>query len=352
LPYGYIEILQHLVYYGIIFIYYINSKRCKLVKQSPFFRQHRKQNNSQAEQQSAAGTHDKYARVRRIMWIILFINLAVAAVKIVLGIIIHSNSMTADGFHSLTDGSSNLVGLIGIRLASRPIDEDHPYGHGKFETLAGLLISGILFFLSGKILVDAANRFVHPVTPMITPESLILLLGTLLINIAVSTAEYRKGKELGSQILISDSMHTRSDIFISLGVLVTLTGIRLGLPSFIDPALSLVVSGFILYAAVEIFRLNRDVLVDKAVIDEERIKALIMEFSQVKDTHNIRSRGDKNALYIDMHIMIQPDLSIEESHRLIHEIENRIRRDISKTAQVIAHIEPYEEKDDNSPIDS
>ena len=137
----------------------------------------------------------------------------------------------------------------------------------------------------------------------------------------MSTAEYRKGKELGSQILISDSMHTEATSLFP-GSSGHSTGIRLGLPSFIDPALSLVVSGFILYAAVEIFRLNRDSAMDKAVIDEERIKALIMEFSQVKDTHHIRSRGDKNALYIDMH-MIQP-----VEHRRVtqadYEIENRI----------------------------
>lgn len=146
------------------------------------------------------GLISRFNKVRQILRVILFVNLTVAAVKIVMGILIQSSSMTADGFHSLTDGSSNIIGLIGIRLASRPIDEDHPYGHKKFETLAGLLISGILFALSGRIAVEAVQKIIQPVIPQITMESLILLLATLVINILVSTIEYRKGKVLGSQI--------------------------------------------------------------------------------------------------------------------------------------------------------
>ncbi|MBE3102204.1 MAG: cation diffusion facilitator family transporter, partial [Firmicutes bacterium] len=111
---------------------------------------------------------ENFNKVRQVLWIILFANLAVAALKIIIGIIIKSSSMTADGFHSLTDGSSNIVGLVGIRLASKPIDEDHPYGHKKFETLAGLFIAGMLFFIGGKIILDAINRFTHPVIPNIS----------------------------------------------------------------------------------------------------------------------------------------------------------------------------------------
>ena len=288
---------------------------------------------------------DNYHRVRRILWIILVLNMTVAIAKIVVGSIIKSSSVTADGFHSLTDGSSNIIGLIGIRLASKPVDTDHPYGHGKFETLSGLFISCMLFILSGNIVLEAARKFINPVAPDITVESLIMLLGTLIVNILVSLLEYKKGKELDSAILISDSMHTRSDIFISTGVLITLMAIKLGLPPFIDSAVSLIVAGFILYAGYEIFKLNRDILVDRAAIDVDRIKEIAVSFDEVMDVHSIRSRGDKNSLFIDMHIMTKPDLSIEESHHLVHSIEDRIRNDITQNAQVSAHIEPYEDTD-------
>ena len=289
---------------------------------------------------------DIYRRVRQVLWIILFANLGVAVLKIAIGTIINSSSMTADGFHSLTDGSSNVVGLIGIRLASKPVDEDHPYGHTKFETLTGLFIAGMLFFISGKIILGAISRLMNPVIPNITMESLIVLIATLCINIFVCAYEYNSGKKLGSQILISDSMHTKSDIYVSIGVLVTLVCIKMGLPSIIDPIASIIVAGFIIHAAYEIFKDNSGVLVDKAVVDTDKIKDITLSFDQVKDTHNIRSRGSDNDLHIDMHIMTDPYMSIEESHELIHNIEEKLREAISENVQVIAHFESFDVKND------
>lgn len=287
-------------------------------------------------------TVDAYKKVKQVLWIILFANLGVAILKIVTGVIIKSASMTADGSHSLTDGSSNIVGLIGIWLASKPTDEDHPYGHKKFETLTGILIAGMIFFIGVKIILDAITRFITPVVPDITLESLIVLLSTLCVNIFVCVYEYKKGKELGSQILISDSMHTRSDIYVSIGVLISLISIKIGLPPIIDPIVSLVVAGFIIYAAFEIFKDNSDVLVDKAAVNTDKIKDIALNFEQVKDIHNIRSRGSANDLHIDMHIMIEPDMSVEESHKLIHSIEEKIREEINNNVQLIAHIEPFD----------
>ena len=285
-----------------------------------------------------------YKKVKMVLWIILFANLGVAAVKIVIGMLIQSVSLAADGFHSITDGSSNVVGLIGIRLAYKPVDEDHPYGHRKFETLAGLYIAGMLFFVSGKIIIEAIGRFMNPVSSNISTESLIALVVTCIINVFVCIYENNQGKRLNSQILISDSMHTRSDIFVSAGVLATLIGIKLGLSSTIDPIVSLIVAGFIIHAAIGIFKDNSDVLVDKAVVDKEKIKSLTLGFEQVKDTHNIRSRGNDIDLHIDMHIMTEPDMSIEESHQLIHCIEDQLRKETNKNVQVLAHFEPYIEK--------
>jgi cation diffusion facilitator family transporter len=288
-------------------------------------------------------TGEVYKKIQRILGIILLANLAVAVLKIAVGSLIRSASMTADGFHSLTDGSSNIIGMIGIHLASKPIDEDHPYGHKKFETLAGLFIAGILFAIAGKIILDSILWFAHPPIPQISLESIIVLIGTMIVNILVCVFENKQGKKLNSQILISDAMHTRSDIYISIGVLMTLLGIKLGLPAIIDPVASLIVSGFILRAACGIFKSTSEVLVDKAALDTEKIRELVLSFEQVKDAHNIRSRGSKNDLHIDMHIMTEPQMSVEESHALIHAIEKKIQEDVHENTQVIVHLEPYHE---------
>ena len=284
-----------------------------------------------------------FKKVKQILLIILFTNLLVAVLKIIMGNIINSTSMTADGFHSLTDGSSNIIGLIGIHFASKPVDEEHPYGHKKFEILAGLFISVMLFLIGAKVVLEAINRLFNPVMLKITLESLLVILLTLFINVIVCFFEYRRGKKLNSQILISDSMHTKSDIFISLGVLISIICIKLGLPSVIDSIVSFVVAGFIFHTAYEIFIFNSGILVDKAVVDTETIRSIVLSFEEVKDIHKIRSRGSENDIHIDMHIMIEPNISIEASHQLIHSIEEKIRQDVNNNIQLIAHLEPYNE---------
>lgn len=286
---------------------------------------------------------DNYKKIRKVLWIIFFANLLVALLKIVIGSLIKSSSITADGFHSLSDGSSNIVGLIGIGLASKPIDKDHPYGHKKFEMLSGLFIAVMLVFMGGKIIINGIVGFTVPKALSITPESLITILITLFINILVSKYEYSIGKKLNSYILISDSLHTKSDIFVSLGVLTTLIGIKLGLPPIIDSIASLVVAGFILHAAYEIFISTSGILVDKAILDDEFIKNAISDFSEIKDIHNIRSRGSENNIFIDMHVMLDPKYSVEDSHVLLHKIENKIREKTNNNTEVIIHVEPYYE---------
>lgn len=282
-------------------------------------------------------------RVKSVLLIILFANVFVAVLKIVIGSIAKSTSLTADGFHSLSDGASNIVGLVGIWFASKPVDEEHPYGHKKFETLAGLFIGGMLTIVGIKVVVGAFQKFNNPVTPNITLESIIALFITLLINIFVSKIEYSEGEKLRSQILISDSLHTKSDIYVSIGVIITLIGIKIGLPPIIDPIASLVVGAFIFHAAYEIFSDTSGVLLDKAVIDSEKIKNIALEFEEVKDAHNVRSRGTEDEMYIDLHIMVDAYMSVEDSHTLATNIENRVKEELGENSQVILHLEPYYE---------
>ena len=284
---------------------------------------------------------NNYKQVKKILWIILFANLGVAFLKVIIGTAIKSASMAADGFHSIADGSSNIVGLIGISIASKPKDKEHPYGHRKFEVMASLFIGAMLVFVAGKIVFDAIERFSSPVTPNITTTSLVVLIITLCINVFVCTYENKIGKKLNSYILISDSMHTKSDIFVSIGVLATLVGVKFGLPAIIDPLTSLVVAGFILHAAYEIFKESTGVLVDEAVVEEELIREIVEEIEDVEGVHKIRSRGSENEIYVDMHVLVNPHINVEKSHVLTHKIEDQIKEKLEKNVQVIVHIEPF-----------
>lgn len=286
-------------------------------------------------------SYNNLERVKKVLIIILFANIFVAILKILIGSMIKSTSLSADGFHSLSDGSSNIVGLIGIWYAAKPIDEDHPYGHRKFETLASLFIGGMLTFVGISVLISAVQRFFTPRTPDITLESILALILTLAVNVFVSVFEYREGKKLNSSILICDSLHTRSDIYVSIGVLITLLSIRLGLPAVIDPIASIIVAIFIFHAAYEIFKENSAVLVDRAVVDSETIKKIVLKFPEVKDIHRIRSRGRNDEIFIDLHIKIDSNNTVEQSHNLMHNIEDEVRREVCENTQVIVHLEPY-----------
>jgi len=287
--------------------------------------------------------NNKLKEVKKILAIILFLNIFVAILKIVFGYLIKSSSMTADGFHSMTDGLSNVIGLIGIYFAAKPADEDHPYGHYKFESMASLFIGVMLTFLGINVIREAIPKLFNPVAPEISIISLVVMVTTLIINIFVASYEAKRGKELESEILISDSHHTRSDIYISIGVLITLILIKLGIAPIIDPIVSLVVAVFILHAAYEVFEPITGVLVDRAVIDPQKVKNVIKGFDYVKECHRVRSRGKADAVYIDLHLVVDSDLNIEESHSLTHKIEESLKEELNQDIQVLFHLEPEDE---------
>lgn len=289
---------------------------------------------------------DSYKKVKKVLWTILVYNFIVSFTKIIIGISIKSASMTADGFHSFSDGASNIVGIIGVSMASKPKDKKHPYGHKKFEIMASMFIGGMLFMLlmmAFKIILDAISRFTNPVIPLITNESLLALIGTLIINIFVCIYEYKIGNKLNSHILVSDSIHTRSDILVSIGVLLSLICVKFGLSPLIDSIASLVVAGVILLSSYEIFKSTTSILVDSAIIDDKDIENIIKSIDTVRGVHNIRSRGSENDIHIDMHILVDPNTSVEDSHKLAHDIEIKIKEELNENAQVIVHIEPYYE---------
>ena len=284
---------------------------------------------------------NNFNRVRRVLIFILVLNWLVAIMKMVVGYLSHSTSVMADGFHSLSDGSSNIVGLIGIALASRPANEEYPYGHSKYETLTTLGIAVILLFVSYQIIIAAISKFMHPVPLVIEPLTLILMSITLVINIWVVWYEKGQGKALHSDILTADAMHTKSDVIVTIGVILTLIALKFNLPLWIDPLVSLIVVGFILHEAYEIFEEVSGTLLDKAATNSKQITEIVLSVDGALAVHNIRSRGNLSIIYIDMHVMVEAAMSIEEGHDLCHRIEDAIRLEYTTEVQVIIHLEPY-----------
>ena len=290
-------------------------------------------------------SEERYLKIRRVLIYVLFLNWGVAAAKLFYGWVIRSASMTADGFHSFSDGSSNIIGLIGIWIASRPIDETHPYGHKKYETLTSIGISILLFLVCFNVVREGVLRFLHPIVPQVNVNSFLVMGITLVINIAVMIYENRMGIVLKSDILISDALHTRSDILTSSSVIVTLIGIKLGYP-ILDPIVSMVIAGFIGYAAVEILKESSRVLSDGVAIPIQEIERVVLSIRGIRECHQIRSRGRGDDIHIDLHVLVDPGMDVHRAHHLSYAIENKIKRDFRGVTDVVVHMEPFEKKEE------
>ena len=282
---------------------------------------------------------DKFVKIRRILVLILALNWFVAFSKIIYGLITKCASMTADGVHSFGDGASNIIGLVGIWAASKPRDADHPYGHKKFETFATLGIAVILFLAAIEILREAISRVFHPVSPDVTFFSFALMFVTLLINVAVMKYERKKGKELSSDILICDALHTRSDIFASLAVIGTLVSIKIGF-SFLDVIVAGLIAVLIAKSGLQILKASSDVLCDASVLERTKIANIVKEIPGVRSVHKIRTRGRKDDIHVDLHVSIDADMSVDDAHVISHKIEKSLKKNIPGITDVIVHVEP------------
>lgn len=282
-------------------------------------------------------------RYKEIKWILIWLmlaNIVVTVAKAVVGYLTGSLGMVADAFHSLTDSANNVIGLVAIGMAGRPPDKDHPYGHAKYETLATVAVSALLLFAAYNIVKGAIDRFQHPASPEVNVFSFAVMFVTIAINIAVATYEFRAGKRLNSDFLIADSLHTRSDIFVSLSVIVTLGFIRLGYP-IVDPIISLLIGAFIAKAGFDIIKRSSSALTDKAVLDPDGIWQVVLAIPGVKGCHSIRTRGTTDLVYVDLHVEVDPAMPTAEAHDLATNVEERVINQVPGVVDVVVHIEPF-----------
>ncbi len=247
--------------------------------------------------------------------------------------------MVSDGFHSLTDSASNIMGMIGLRAARKPPDQDHPYGHRKYETLAAGGIFVFLLFVVVEVLRGATERLSSGSTPEVTAASFAVMLVTLGINLLVVRYESARGQALNSELLIADSLHTKSDVFTSIAVIFSLAAVRMGYP-ILDPIGGIVISVFIARTGFEIARDTSRILSDRVVLDEDDIRGVVMTVPEVLGCHQIRSRGSLDHTFLDLHVWFRADITLFEAHRLSHIVKDRVMEKYPQIADAIIHIEP------------
>jgi cation diffusion facilitator family transporter len=282
---------------------------------------------------------DRYSEVSGVLFRVLVLNLIVAAAKLALGYMSGAVSVLSDGFHSLTDTASNVVALIGVKIARQPPDADHPYGHRKFETMASVGILLFLVIVIVQVLSVAMDRVASGGAPAITPLTFIVMGTTFVINLGVVIYERREGVRLSSEVLIADAHHTRSDLFTSATVIAALAGVTLGYP-LLDPTAAIVVAAFIGYACWGIFRETARILADQIVIAPAEIQAVVRTVPEVIGCHHIRSRGSADHVFVDLHIWMDPAMRLDEAHRVSHVVKDLIMATYPQIKDAVIHIEP------------
>ena len=283
---------------------------------------------------------DRNRSIRRVLWVVLFLNVAVALAKLTYGIVTHSAAMEADGFHSLFDGASNVIGLVGIWYAGRPADEGHPYGHDKFETFAAAVIGILLVFAGYTVGKGAIDSLLGRGVPTeVTTISFAVMLGTLAVNILVTTWERRAGRRLGSEVLVADASHTLSDVLVSIGVIISLVLVRLGI-EMADGIVALLVAVAILRTAWGIMSGVLHTLGDAARLPAGEVAAAACTVPGVVGCHAVRTRGPESRVHVDLHVQVAPRTTVERGHVIAHEVEGALRHAFGQITDVVVHLEP------------
>jgi cation diffusion facilitator family transporter len=290
---------------------------------------------------------DRYSEVTRVLYRVLFLNLAVALAKIALGYATGAVSIVSDGFHSLTDTASNVVALVGVAVARQPPDAKHPYGHRKYETMASLGILVFLVVVLVEVLTAAADRFVNGGSPRVFPEGIALMTITLIVNLWVVAYELREGRRLKSEVLRADAKHTRSDVLTTGAVLGALMGVWWGYP-LLDPMAALLVAGFIGHACWGIAQEASRILADEIVLPESQVRAVVQSVPEVIGCEKIRTRGSADYAFLDLHLWLNGSTPLEEAHGISHVVKDRLMSQFPQLADVVIHIEPPPRSTPNS----
>lgn len=278
--------------------------------------------------------------VRNTLLVILALNTIVVIVKAVVGFRAHSLSVLGAALDSSLDVLTNGVGMLLVRVAAQAPDEEHPYGHEKFETLGALAIVGFLSISCFELLRKGVATLYHGATP-VTPRlvELLLIAGTMAINLFAAWYERRRGERFHSPFLLADAVHMRSDLYITAAALASLLFARAGF-HLIDPVLAIVVALVIARNGYEIVRGTVPVLVDQRAVDAAIVRDLVAAVPGITDVRSIRSRASASGLlFAEVTIGVDADTSVAHAHDIADAVEAAIDRELGP-AEVIVHIEP------------
>lgn len=293
-------------------------------------------------------TDSREKSIFRITWIGSIVNFLLLVFKFVAGFMGHSSALVADAVHSLSDFVTDIIVIVFVKISGKPEDEDHRYGHGKYETLATALIGLALFAVGVGLLVGGATKVVEVIKGAVLPAPSMVALIAAAVSIVSKEILYRYtvrvGKNLNSQAVIANAWHHRSDAFSSIGTLVGIGGaIFLGEKwRILDPIAAIVVSVFILKVAVDLIKPCVDELLERSLPaeTEKQILDIITSFPEVSSPHHLRTRRIGNNYAIEVHIRIDGQTTLKDAHNVATDIEKRLKAEFGPETHIGIHMEP------------
>ena len=278
--------------------------------------------------------------IQRTLAFILVLNALVVGVKVAVGV--RSGSLTVIGaaLESFLDALNNVIAMVIVALAARGPDEDHPYGHDKFETMGAIAIVGFLSISCYELVRGAVARFGDPAAVAVpSPGELLALAGTSLVNVTVVAYERRQARRLQSPLLMADAAHTAGDLAVTALAIGALAATRAGI-AWADPALALVVALIIGWSGWQILRVTVPVLVDQRGADAERVRRATCAVDGVRDAWGIRSRTNSSGVvFVEVTIAVDGALEVTRAHEIADAVERAVGAMLG-SADVTVHVEP------------
>lgn len=290
----------------------------------------------------ALSLEQRTKEINRVTWWGVFVNLLLAVTKLIGGTIGQSQSLIADGLHSLSDLASDAMVLVAAKHAGEEADDNHPYGHGRFETLATVALGLLLILVALGIAFDSAHRvFDEEVKAVPHYFTLLVALFSILSNEGLYHFTHRVGLRINSKMLIANAWHHRSDAVSSIVVLVGIAGAQMGIP-ILDPIAAIIVALMIARIGYELSYHSALELVDTALDPEtvEQIKSKILENEDVLEMHMLRTRRMGHTSLVDVHILVQPKLSVSEGHHISDDVAKSLIESFDDINDVTVHIDP------------
>jgi cation diffusion facilitator family transporter len=278
--------------------------------------------------------------IRRVLVLTLLANIAVVIAKAIAGHSAHSLAVMADAAHSSVDAFNNVMALLIARVAAKAPDAEHPYGHGKFETVGALAIVAFLSITVFELVEGAVIRLSGSgPEPQATTFVIIVMLMSAIVNFLVAHYEERFGHRYHSEILLADAAHTKSDVYASMAVLAGIAFVAVGYPRA-DALATILVAGVIARAGWRIIRRTVPILVDERAVEEGTIRTVALATAGVIDCFAVRSRGRVGEVFVELTVTVPPTLNVNEGHVIADEVERRIAGAVG-AREVVVHVEPH-----------